>query len=35
MLINDIKENPKRYVSFSIIGGGNSYKPVKKVKVKS
>ena len=24
-LIKDIKENPKRYVSFSIIGGGSSY----------
>ena len=29
-LIKDIKENPKRYVSFSIIGGSTSYQKEKK-----
>ena len=28
-LIKDIKENPNRYVSFSIIGGSKPYKPLK------
>ncbi len=28
-LIKDIKENPKRYVSFSIIGGSKPYQPIK------
>ncbi len=30
ILIKDIKENPKRYVNFSIIGGGSSYQKKEK-----